>query len=147
MQKPSTVLMVVLLASLLIITQLVMAAPPEPIPQPQASPTPLSPMMQEIKAAMTASEAAVIALQEELKSAPDEIQALQILRAVSQQKQDTEIAILRIQERYARQAGDQDTADKINLAVQKILNPDPVTPTPEAMAEREARRAGGAGNE
>ncbi len=146
MRKLTIVLSVLTLVSLVLVT-LAMAQKPASI-QPQPTPEkPLSPMMQEIKAVMVASDGAVNALQEQLKSAPDETQALQILRAVSQQKQDTEIAILRIQERYARKAGDKETAEQINLAVQNILNPDPVTPTVEAMAEREARRAGGTDHE
>ena len=146
MRKFSIAVSILALISLAMVPLVTAQAPLPAQPQPITE-KPVSPMMQEIKAAMAANEVAVKALQESLQTTADEAEALQILRAVDQQKQDTEIAILRIQERYARQNGDQETADQINLAVEKILNPDPVTPTAEAMAEREARRAGGAENE
>lgn len=146
MRKFSIAVSILALISLAMVPLVTAQAPLPTQPQPITE-KPLSPMMQEIKAAMAANEVAVKALQVSLQTTADEAESLQILRAVDQQKQDTEIAILRIQERYARQNGDQETADQINLAIEKILNPDPVTPTAEAMAEREARRAGGAENE
>jgi thioredoxin-like negative regulator of GroEL len=115
-------------------------APPadqaRPLPQ-----KPLSPMMQEIHATLEQNDAAVAALQQTLKTAPDEQQALALLRAIAQQKKNTEVSILRIQVRYARQAGNQDAVAKLGLAIEQILNPKPVAPTPQAQAELKARRA------
>ncbi len=107
----------------------------------------LSPMMQEIQAALKQGDAAVHTLQQDLKSVPDEHQALELLRAIALKKQETEISVLRIQERYARRDGNLEAATRIEQAIAKILNPDPVTPNAEAQKEREARRSGGRDHE
>ena len=107
----------------------------------------ISPMMKEIKATMAASDELLAGLQQQLNSVSNESEALRLLRAIHQQKQDTEISILRIQERYARQAGDIETADRINLAVDEILNPPVRIPSAQAQAEREARTSGGSHHE
>lgn len=109
--------------------------------------TTVSPLMQEIKATLAAGDELLAALQLQLTSAPDETEALRLLNAIQQQKQDTEISILRIQERYAREAGDTETAEKINLAVSKILNPPVPEPNTQARAESETRRGGGEGHD
>lgn len=106
-----------------------------------------NPRLEEIKAAQAAGQELVVQLQLQLKAAPDEVEALRLLRAINQQKQDTEIVILRIQERYARQAGDTATADRIGQAVQEILNPPVPAPSAQARAESEARREGRGGHE
>ena len=80
-------------------------------------------------------------MRQTLKTAIDEAQALALLRAIAQQKQDTEIAILRVQARNAREVGNQDAVAKIEMAIEQILNPKPITPSPAARAELEARRA------
>lgn len=145
--RKSAIHQTVLLLVFVLALPLAAAEPPAPGDPAPVSEKPLSPMMQEIKAAMDSHTAAVAAMQEQLNSTLDEESALQILRTISQRQQDTEIQVLRIQERYARQAGDTETAEKIDQAVEKILNPDPVTPTADAMAERQARRTGGSDHE
>lgn len=137
----------VLLVVFLFAVHLTAAEPPIASDPAPAKEKPLSPMMQEIKAAMESNTAVVEALQEQLESTFDEELSLQILRTISQQQMDSEIRILRIQERFALEAGDNETAGKIHQAVERILNPDPVTPTAEAMAERQTRRAGGSDHE
>jgi hypothetical protein len=122
---------------------LVTMAETDPPPADQARPLPakpLSPMMQEIRAALVQNDAVVETLQQNLKTAPDEQQALALLRAIAQQKMDTEVSILRIQESYAQQAGNGEAVVKLQQAIQQILNPTPMAPSPEAQAELEARR-------
>lgn len=106
-----------------------------------------SPLMEEINAAIATGDELLAALNLQLKSAPSETEALRLLDAIHQQKQETEITILRIQERHARLAGDTEAADKINLAVDDILNPPVRIPDPQARAESEARRSGGSHHE
>lgn len=103
--------------------------------------------MIEINALLDADKELLSGLQDSLKSATNEIEALRLLQAIHQQKQDTEISILRIQERYARQAGDTATADKIKLEVEKILNPPVPAPNTQAREESAARTGGGSHHE
>jgi len=103
--------------------------------------------MQEIRNVLAQEQAALAALQEDLKSAPTEQDALRVLRAIDQRKQDTEIAVLRIQERHARLSGDEDAATRVEQAIRRILNPEPMAISPEARQESEARRDGGRGHE
>jgi hypothetical protein len=103
----------------------------------------LSPMMQEIDAVLAAEKEALEALNEQLGSAPDERAALHILQQIKQQKQDTELSILRIQRRYALEKGDTDAAERIDLAIDRILNPPRIQPDPAAAAKSRDRRAGG----
>lgn len=121
------------------------AARPELLGEAPAFPP--SPMMLEIKAALAVSETAVAELGAQLRSAADERDALRIQRAIADAKRDAEVAVMRIQARYAREAGDVETAEKIELAVARILNPVPATPDPEAAAASAARRGGGDGHE
>ena len=115
--------------------------------QPLKPATTASPLMEEINAAIATGEELLAALNLQLKSASSETEALRLLEAIHLQKQDTEINILRIQERYARLAGDTEAADKLNLAVDDILNPPVRIPDPQARAESEARRSGGSHHE
>ena len=119
---------------------------PSAVGRPGAPPT-VSPQMQEIQTVLAQERIAILALQEALEAAPSERDALEILRAIGQRKQDTEIAVLRIQEQHARQAGDEAAATRIEQAIHKILNPEPLTISPEARLEMEARRAGGQDHE
>lgn len=112
----------------------------EELTEQPAPERPLSPKMQEITEVLAAGKTQVMELQEQLKTAPNETEALRLLKAIAQQKQDTEIAMLRIQERHARLAGQSEVADQIIAAIDKILNPDPMTPDAAAMAERDAIR-------
>jgi TolA-binding protein len=107
----------------------------------------LSPKMTAIQAVLKADRERVAELQQQLNAATDETEALRLLRAIHDHKQDTEIAILQIQERFAREAGDTETADKIKLAVDEILRPPVPAARAEAKAESAARRSGGSGHE
>ena len=136
-------------ASIVLVVILLAATPHLATTAQNEPPTPkkLSPMMQEIQAALKQGDVAVLTLQQDLKTAPDEDLALELLRAIALKKQKTEITILRIQERYARRDGNLEAADRIEQAISRILHPDPVTPNAEARKEREARRTGGRGHE
>jgi len=112
------------------------AGDPEPLPV-------VSPLMQEIQTALAQEATALLELQEDLTNAPTEQDALAILRTISQRKQDTEIAILRIQVRNAHETGNEGAAVRIEQAIQRILDPEPVEPSPEALQEMEARRTAG----
>ncbi len=120
---------------------------PERPPVTLISRQPPSPMMQEIEDVLASDKAAILALNEELEAAPDEQAALRILQAISQRKQETEIAILRIQEHHLRENGDTASADRINGEIERILNPPRRTPDPEALAASRARQPGGSGHE
>lgn len=119
--------------------------PEQPLGERASRPA-LSPMMQEIQAALDADREQVAALDEQLKAAVDEQAALDILRRIHRQKQETELGILRIQQRYAGEKGDTDAVRRIDEAIDRILNPPHIAPRPEAEAERRAHR-GGVGNE
>lgn len=97
--------------------------------------------MQEIRNVLADEQTDLQVLQAELANASSETDALAILRRIAQRKQETEIAVLRIQERRARELGDEETALRIDRAIRRILNPEPVAPSPEALREIEARRA------
>lgn len=113
--------------------------PEQPLPTPPA----LSPMMQEIEAALAADKEALATLNDQLSTAADEQAALVILRQIQQQKQDTELAVLRIQRRHAAEQGDTEAAARIDLAIDRILNPPHIQPDPDATARSRDRRAGG----
>lgn len=156
--RKSTTVQLLSVAVILLAIPLLMGADPAEEPggttnevvmpdQPLQRTTTASLLMEEINAAMAAGGELLAALNLQLKSAPSETEALRLLDAIHQQKQETEITILRIQERHARLAGDTEAADKINLAVDDILNPPVRIPDPQARAESEARRSGGSHHE
>lgn len=118
----------------------VLGVPPRTVGEPGAGSTG-SPFMQAIRTALANEEASLRTLEAELANAPDEKEALTILRRIAQRKQEAEIAILRIQERRARELGDEEAALRIDLAIRRILDPQPIAPSPEALQEIEARRA------
>jgi hypothetical protein len=101
----------------------------------------LSPRMLEIQHVLDGEAVDLAALQRELQAAPDEKEALRILRAIAQRKQDAEVAVLRIQKRYALQEGDTETVALIDEAIARILDPQPAPPSEEALREKEALRA------
>lgn len=138
MKKSITTLVILAAAVLAATSQLAIS---EQDAAPAARPVP--PMIQEIRSVLARSDAAVLVLQRDLDAVTDEEQALDILRAIDRQKQEAEISVLRIQERYARQDGNNEAAARIARTIEKILNPDPVTPNEEARAAREARSTGG----
>ena len=124
MRKYKEGLVVLFLVALFAAPILIMADTPRVRPQ-------LSPLMQEVEAVLAAENAALLVLEQDLKAAPSEREALGILRAIGQRKQDSEIAILRIQERYAREAGNEEAAAILTETIEKILNPTPIAPKPE----------------
>lgn len=130
------------------------AADPQPAPttdpprvllpeRPLPTPPVLSPLMRDIEAALAADKEALADLNEQLAAAANEQAALLILRQIQQQKQDTELAILRIQRHHATEQGDTEAAARIDLAIDRILNPPHVQPDPDATARSRDRRAGG----
>ncbi len=86
---------------------------------------PLSPMMVEIQGALAEQQRQVAALDARFAETSDETAALAIQREIEQIKQDTELAILAIQARHARAAGDEDLAQRIDAAIAAIQNPPP----------------------
>ena len=106
-----------------------------------------SSFMDEIRTIRDQEAADLRKLRTELENAPDETVALAILRRITERKQNTEIAVLRVQGRRAREQGDLEAARQIDLAIQRILDPQPATPSPEALREIEARRAAERGRE
>lgn len=151
----------IILVTILVVTPLMLGAGPandpsaEPggatgevlLPDRALLPRALSPKMVEIQAVLKADRERVAELQQQLEAATDETEALRLLRAIHQHKQNTEVAILQIQERFAREAGDTETADKIKLAVDDILRPPVPAVSAEAKAASAARRSGGTGHE
>jgi hypothetical protein len=118
----------------------VLGVPPRTIGEPGAGPTE-SPFMHAIRTVLADEDAALRILEAERANAPDEKEALTILRRIAQRKQESEIAILRIQERRARELGNEEAALRIDEAIRRILDPQPIAPSPEALLEIEARRA------
>lgn len=97
-----------------------------PAPETRA----LSPMMVEIEAALAASDAAVASLAERAAQAVDESARQAIMVQVAEQKQAAELTILGIQADYARRAGDEAHAARIEADIALIKNPPaPVPPT------------------
>lgn len=108
-------------------------------PAANAERPPLSPMMQEIRQTLDAARIRVEELDAALENVTDEAAALAMLEQVRQIKQDAEIDILRIQLRYATEAGDTKTVAEIETAIDRALAPESAQPTPQAGAEREQR--------
>ena len=91
----------------------------------------LSPMMVEIKAALEANRNQVQELTTRAASAPDFRAQRALHQEAAQLKQQVELDILAIQARYAREGGNEELAQRIENAIEMILNP----PTPEAPTE------------
>ncbi len=77
----------------------------------------LKPMEREIRDVLLRERNDLAALTSLLKGQPDNLEALRIQKDVSTRKQQTEIAILEVQARYAVQAGRQEQATAIGKAV------------------------------
>jgi hypothetical protein len=95
------------------------------LPESLPAERPLSPMMLEIQGALAEQQRQVAALDARFVEATDEAAALAIQRQIEQVKQDTELAILAIQARHARAAGDENLAQSIEAAIAAIQNPPP----------------------
>ena len=93
----------------------------------QAASTPeqqrLSPMMQEIQAAIEQGRAQNEELESRAAVAGDEESILAIQRQIEELAQATELEILGIQARHARLAGRDEIADKIEQDIADIQNP------------------------
>lgn len=95
------------------------------LPEGVPAERPLSPMMLEIQGALAEQQRQVAALDARFAETTDETAVLAIQREIEQIKQDTELAILAIQARHARAAGDEDLAQSIDAAIAAIQNPPP----------------------
>jgi hypothetical protein len=85
----------------------------------------LSPMLQEILAAWDASQVAVAALDQSFRAASDATTALAIQRQIEDLRQQTEVRILGIQAKYARQEGRIEDAEEIEAAIEEMTTPTP----------------------
>lgn len=84
---------------------------------------PISPEMTEINEMLAAQRERVHELEARLASAADDAAALGLLREIELAKQATEIEILRIQARYAMQAGREAQAREIETVIAAMLSP------------------------
>lgn len=85
---------------------------------------PVSPMMLEIRGVMDAAQAESELLHQRFAAASNEQEALAVQRELEKLMQDSEIEILHVQARYARERGDQELADEIESSIAKILEPE-----------------------
>jgi hypothetical protein len=105
-----------------------------------AAERPLSPMMAEIHALIAAQEISLTDLREQLATAADEQQAMALRRQISLLKQLTQLEILRVQVRFARQAGREDTAQRLEAAIAQITDPPPAPPPSSGKRAARERR-------
>jgi hypothetical protein len=122
----------------LLLTPIALLALASDLAAPERS---LSPRMLEIQEVLGREQTDLAKLQIELGSAPDEKEALRILRAIAQRKQDAEIAVLRVQKRFAQQEGDARAVADIDRAIERILDPQPAPLSPAEQEAREKQRA------
>jgi hypothetical protein len=109
------------------------SVPPPVLGGPEFGPRPTrepSPMMVEIKQLIADQNLAVEALGTEMSRTEDPDRKMEILQSIHEIKTGTEVAILRVQLRYARQEGRLETARKIEEAIEYLTSPRPV-PIPE----------------
>jgi len=90
--------------------------------------------MAAIYGAIAAGQVRVDELESRLAGANGDEATLELLRAIEQAKQETEIEILRIQAEHARLAGREAQAQEIETAIGQIL--DPATTVPPASETR-----------
>jgi hypothetical protein len=83
----------------------------------------LTPMMEEIQAAVQTTREAVADLADRFRAATDETEALELARAIRCVKLDGRIEVLRIQLRYARQDGRDETVAKLEAAIERMTVP------------------------
>jgi hypothetical protein len=112
------------------------------------TPRPSASMNQEIAATFAAERATLAELQARFSSAATEAEALAIQQQIDRVKQDAEIGTLRIQARYARQAGYEQTATELEAVVAQLLSaiegasnvaaPAATTPLSAAPAEQKS---------
>jgi hypothetical protein len=92
---------------------------------------PSSPMMIEIQALLEETNAAVADLAGQVANAASEEIARDLQLRIEQLKRDSELAILDIQLRYAREAGQVELAAQIEETIARIVNPPAPTAPPE----------------
>ncbi len=96
-----------------------------------------SPMMEEIHALLDAEEAALADLQENLQTATDGTAMLAIIQEVERVKKETELDILHVQLRYAREGGHEEAALRLEEVIESLTHPRPVQdPEPRPRSER-----------
>ncbi len=88
-----------------------------------ADPETLSPMLREIVELWKAQDVAMAALNAGLEKSVDHAAALALQRQVENLRTSTEIQILRIQARYARQEGRMDVAVQIEQDIAQLTAP------------------------
>jgi hypothetical protein len=98
--------------------------------EPAVQGPPLSPMMEEIQALVVVQKEALEELRARLESAVDDESALAIQKEVGELKKEIELGILGVQLKYARLEGREETATKIEQAIETLRNPRPV-PEPQ----------------
>jgi hypothetical protein len=82
-----------------------------------------SPMMVEIRAVLDQERTSLKSLNERFRAAKDDATAQALQREIAQVKQDSEIAILRVQAKHARLAGHDAVAAYLEGAIRTILSP------------------------
>lgn len=98
-------------------------APEGETPAPAVTKRPLSPMMLELQAVMTAEAEQVAALRQRAAKATSPDEALALQREIEKLKFDTEVSLLRVQAKHARAGGRTEVAARIEAAISDLLNP------------------------
>ena len=80
----------------------------------------LSPLNREIRSLLLGERAEVTRLATQLKTIQDPVAALAVQRRISALKSGTQIAILEVQGRFARQEGRIEQADEIDTVVARM---------------------------
>jgi len=107
-----------------------------PGPAPHARP--LSPMLAEMQALLAAEREQLAALHARVAKAGSNDEALALQRAIEKLKFDTEVSLLRVQAKHARQAGRTEVAARIEAAITELLNPPKiVAPSARPVPSRE----------
>lgn len=109
------------LAILLLSSSLVLCA--AAADAPAATPQPVSPMLAEITAAMTASQAAVAELSRGLSGAADQAAVLEVQREIARLKQEARLETFRIQMRYAAVEGRTEAAARLERLLSDLTSP------------------------
>jgi hypothetical protein len=93
-----------------------------------------SPMMGEIDSLLAAQREELTALQERFDRAANEVDALELQRAIERLKMQTEASILRTQARYARLAGQLRVAQEIEATLESLSEPAQPAPPNDRFA-------------
>lgn len=113
-------------------------APEAATPAPPEGKRPLSPMMTEIQAVFVAEAGKLAELRQRAARATTPDEALALQREIERVKFDTEVSLLRVQAKHARQAGRTEVASRIDAAISDLLNPPKVTaPAARPVPSRE----------